>query len=109
LATPPVSSATGPLTKKRMETIDDDVTDRTKEFIRHAHGDDKPFFVWWNATRMHLWTRIKEEIEGISGQGFYNEAMVDHDRQVGELLDLLDELGISENTIVMYSTDNGPH
>ena len=100
---------TGPLTKKRMETIDDDVTDRTKAFIRQAHEDEKPFFVWWNSTKMHLWTRIKESIEGISGQGPYNDAMVDHDRQVGELVDLLDELGITEDTIVMYSTDNGPH
>ncbi|UCH75700.1 MAG: sulfatase-like hydrolase/transferase, partial [Rhodospirillales bacterium] len=63
----------------------------------------------WNATKMHLWTRIKDEIRGVSGQGEYNDAMVDHDRQVGELLDLLDELGIADNTIVFYSTDNGPH
>jgi arylsulfatase A-like enzyme len=100
---------TGPLTKKRMETVDDDITERTKQFIRDAHESDEPFFVWWNSTKMHVWTRIKPEIEGISGQGFYNDAMVDHDRQVGELLDLLDELGIAEDTIVVYSTDNGPH
>ena len=100
---------TGPLTKKRMETIDDDVTARAEAFIRQAHADGKPFFVWWNATHMHLWTRIPEEAEGISGQGFYNDAMVLHDRHVGQLLDLLDELGITENTIVVYSTDNGPH
>ncbi len=100
---------TGPLTKKRMETIDDDVTNRAIEFIRNAHKEGKPFFVWWNATHMHLWTRIPEEAEGISGQGFYNDAMVLHDQSVGKLLDLLDELGISENTIVQYSTDNGPH
>lgn len=100
---------TGPLTKKRMETIDDDVTDRAEAFIRRAHSDDKPFFVWWNATRMHLWTRLKAESEGLSGQGFYNDAMVEHDGHVGQLLDLLDELGITENTIVVYSTDNGPH
>ncbi len=100
---------TGPLTKKRMETIDDDVTDRAIEFIRNAHKEGKPFFVWWNSTHMHLWTRIPEEAEGISGQGFYNDAMVLHDQSVGKLLDLLDELGISENTIVQYSTDNGPH
>lgn len=92
-----------------METIDDDVTDRTEAFIRQAHSDDKPFFVWWNATRMHLWTRLKAESEGLSGQGFYNDAMVEHDGHVGQLLDLLDELGITENTIVVYSTDNGPH
>jgi len=100
---------TGPLTKKRMETIDDDVTDRTIEFIRQANKDGKPFFVWWNSTHMHVWTRVPEDKLGISGQGFYNDAMVLHDQQVGRLLDLLDELGIAENTIVQYSTDNGPH
>ncbi len=100
---------TGPLTMERMETIDDDATDRAERFIRDAHEADEPFFVWWNATRMHLWTRIKDETKGISGQGFYNDAMVEHDRHVGQLLDLLDELGITDNTIVMYSTDNGPH
>ncbi len=100
---------TGPLTKKRMETIDDDATDRAEAFIRQSHSDDKPFFVWWNATRMHLWTRLKAESEGLSGQGFYNDGMVEHDGHVGQLLDLLDELGITENTIVVYSTDNGPH
>jgi len=100
---------TGPLTMERMETIDDDATDRAERFIRDAHEADEPFFVWWNATRMHLWTRIKDETKGISGQGFYNDAMVEHDGHVGQLLDLLDELGITDNTIVMYSTDNGPH
>ncbi|MCP4168390.1 MAG: arylsulfatase [Chloroflexi bacterium] len=100
---------TGPLTKKRMETIDDDVTARTIEFIKKANAAGQPFFVWWNATHMHLWTRIPEEAEGISGQGFYNDAMVLHDRHVGKLLDALDELGITEDTIVLYSTDNGPH
>ena len=100
---------TGPLTKKRMETIDDDVTERTEAFIRQAHADGKPFFIWWNATHMHFRTRISKEAEGISGQGFYNDAMVLHDRHVGQLLDLLDELSITEDTIVVYSTDNGPH
>ena len=100
---------TGPLTKKRMETIDDDVTERTIEFIKKAHADGVPFFVWWNSTHMHVWTHIPEEVEGISGQGFYNDAMVLHDQQVGKLLDTLDELGITEDTIVQYSTDNGPH
>ncbi len=100
---------TGPLTRERMKTIDDDFTDRTKEFIRQAHADDQPFFVWWNSTKMHLRTHIKEDIEGTTGHGEYADAMVDHDRQVGDLLDLLDELGIADNTIVMYSTDNGPH
>jgi arylsulfatase len=100
---------TGPLTKKRMETIDDDVTERTIEFIKKAHSDGIPFFVWWNSTHMHVWTRIPEDAEGISGQGFYNDAMVLHDQQVGKLLDTLEELGIVEDTIVQYSTDNGPH
>ncbi len=100
---------TGPLTKKRMETIDDDATNRAEQFIRDAHESGTPFFVWWNATRMHLWTRLKEESSGLSGQGFYNDAMVEHDGHVGQLLDLLDELGIVDNTIVVYSTDNGPH
>jgi arylsulfatase A-like enzyme len=100
---------TGPLTRKRMETIDDDITARTIEFIKKAHAEGKPFFVWWNATHMHLFTHIPKEAEGISGQGFYNDAMVLHDRAVGQLLDLLDELGIADDTIVQYSTDNGPH
>ena len=100
---------TGPLNRKRMETIDDDVTERTIEFIKKAHAEGKPFFAWWNATHMHLFTHIPEEAQGISGQGFYNDAMVLHDRTVGRLLDLLDELGIADDTIVQYSTDNGPH
>jgi arylsulfatase len=100
---------TGPLTKKRMETIDDDVTERAIEFIKKAHADGKPFFVWWNSTHMHVWTRIPKEAEGISGQGFYNDAMILHDQHVGMLLDTLDDLGITEDTIVLYSTDNGPH
>jgi len=100
---------TGPLTKKRMETIDDDMTARAKEFIREANEADEPFFLWWNATRMHFRTRVKEASLGLSGQGFYNDAMVEHDGLVGDMLDLIDELGIAENTIVVYSTDNGPH
>jgi len=100
---------TGPLTRKRMETIDDDVTERTIEFIKQAHAEGKPFFLWWNSTHMHFRTHIPKEAEGLSGQGFYNDAMVLHDRAVGKLLDLLDELGIAEDTIVQYSTDNGPH
>jgi arylsulfatase A-like enzyme len=100
---------TGPLTRKRMETVDDDITARAIEFIRKAHAENKPFFVWWSATHMHLYTHIPEEAEGISGQGFYNDAMVLHDRAVGQMLDILDELGIADDTIVQYSTDNGPH
>lgn len=100
---------TGPLTKKRMETIDDDVTERAMEFIRKANAAGQPFFVWWNSTHMHFRTHIPEEANGLSGQGFYNDAMVLHDMAVGQLLDLLDELGIADDTIVQYSTDNGPH
>ena len=100
---------TGPLTRKRMETFDLDVTDRTIEFIDRAHREGKPFFVWWNSTHMHFRTHLREEAKGKSQQGFYNDAMVDHDEQVGRLLDKLDQLGIAGDTIVVYSTDNGPH
>jgi len=100
---------TGPLTKKRMETIDDEATDLALKFIDKAHEDEKPFFLWWNATAMHFRTHVAKEHEGKSGQGFYNDAMVHHDENVGKMLDKLDELSIADNTIVMYSTDNGPH
>ncbi len=100
---------TGPLTRKRMETFDLDVTDRTIEFIDRAHREGKPFFVWWNSTHMHFRTHLREEAKGKSQQGFYNDAMVDHDEQVGRLLDKLDQLGIAGDTIVVYSTDNVPH
>lgn len=100
---------TGPLTKKRMETIDDETVEAAKGFIKDAVDADEPFFVWWNGTRMHFRTHVKEELRGISGQNEYGDGMVEHDMHVGELLDLLDELGVSENTIVVYSTDNGPH
>jgi len=100
---------TGPLTKKRMETIDDESIEGAKRFIRDAVEADEPFFVWWNGTRMHMWTHVKEEMRGISGQDEYSDGMVEHDLHVGQLLDLLDELGIANNTIVQYGTDNGPH
>jgi arylsulfatase len=100
---------TGPLTRKRMATFEQDITERTIAFIRKAHADGQPFFVWWNSTYMHFRTYIPAEAEGISGQGVYNDAMMLHDRSVGKLLDLLDELGITDDTIVQYSTDNGPH
>ena len=92
-----------------METIDDEVTARTLEYLEEAAAGDKPFFVWWNATRMHFRTHIKDESRGLSGQGDYNDGMVEHDNHVGMILDKLDELGIADDTIVMYSTDNGPH
>ncbi|MCB2208496.1 MAG: arylsulfatase [Bacteroidetes bacterium] len=100
---------TGPLTKKRMETIDDESVKEAKRFIREAVDAGEPFFVWWNGTRMHFRTHVKEELRGISGQDEYADGMVEHDMHVGQLLDLLDELGIAENTIVQYGTDNGPH
>jgi arylsulfatase len=98
---------TGPLTKKRMETIDEEVTTATLGFMEQAVEDDKPFFVWWNSTRMHVWTHLKPESEGKTGLGVYADGMVEHDAMVGQLLAKLEELGIAENTIVMYSTDNG--
>ena len=100
---------TGPLTKKRMETIDYETIAAAKDFIMRSVEADEPFFVWWNGTRMHFRTHVKPEMRGISGQNEYGDGMVEHDIHVGELLNLLDELGIAENTIVVYSTDNGPH
>jgi len=100
---------TGPLTKKRMETIDDETSDAAIAFIEKQVKAGKPFFAWWNGTRMHFRTHVKDELRGISGQDTYSDGMVEHDRHVGKLLDKLDELGIADNTIVMYSTDNGPH
>jgi len=100
---------TGPLTKKRMETIDDESIEGAKRFIREAVKSGEPFFVWWNGTRMHMWTHVKKELRGISGQDEYSDGMIEHDMHVGQLLDLLDELGIADNTIVQYGTDNGPH
>jgi arylsulfatase len=98
---------TGPLTRKRMETVDEEVTTAALDFIDRANKADKPFFVWWNSTRMHVWTHLKPESEGKTGLGVYADGMVEHDAMVGQLLAKLDELGIADNTIVMYSTDNG--
>jgi arylsulfatase A-like enzyme len=102
---------TGPLSKKRMETIDDEVADAASEFIRRQHGAGTPFFAWVNTTHMHFRTHPKPESIGQAGrwQSPYHDTMIDHDRTVGSLLDLLDELGIANDTFVMYSTDNGPH
>jgi arylsulfatase len=100
---------TGPLTKKRMETVDDETLAAALDFIDRQHAAGKPFFVWWNGTRMHFRTHVKEELRGISGQDEYSDGMVEHDMHVGQLLDKLDELGISDDTVVFYSTDNGPH
>lgn len=98
---------TGPLTRKRMETIDEEVTAGALDFMDRAVEQDKPFFLWWNSTRMHVWTHLKEESDGVTGLGVYPDGMVEHDGMVGELLDKLEELGIADNTVVMYSTDNG--
>ncbi|TCL71758.1 arylsulfatase [Rhizobium sp. BK251] len=98
---------TGPLTKKRMETIDQEVTDAAIDFLKRAKEQDKPFFLWWNSTRMHVWTRLKAESQGKTGLGIYPDGMVEHDEMVGQMLKALDDLGFAENTIVMYSTDNG--
>ena len=100
---------TGPLTKKRMETIDDETVAAAKDFITRKVKAGETFFCWWNGTRMHFRTHVKESHQGISGQDEYSDGMVEHDMHVGELLKLLDELGIANNTLVMYSTDNGPH
>ncbi|MDW7693550.1 arylsulfatase [Flammeovirgaceae bacterium SG7u.111] len=100
---------TGPLTKKRMETIDDETVAAAIDFIKRKEKEGTPWFCWWNGTRMHFRTHVKEEHRGISGQNGYGDGMVEHDMHVGELLKVLDELGIADNTIVFYSTDNGPH
>jgi arylsulfatase A-like enzyme len=100
---------TGPLTKKRMETIDDETTEAALKFIDKTHAAGTPFFLWWNTTAMHFRTHSAEKHKGKSGQGEYNDVMVAHDENVGRMLKKLDELGIAGDTIVMYSTDNGPH
>ena len=98
---------TGPLTKKRMETVDDEITSAALGFMDKAHEDGKPFFLWWNSTRMHIFTHLKPASDGKTGLGVYADGMVEHDGHVGQLLDKLKGLGIEDNTIVMYSTDNG--
>jgi arylsulfatase len=98
---------TGPVTKKRMETIDEEFLGAALKFIDKAHTAKKPFFVWFNSTRMHIWTRLKPASEGVTGQGLYADGMTEHDGHVGQLLDKIDKLGIADNTIVMYTTDNG--
>lgn len=102
---------TGPLTRKRMETIDDETTEACVDFIRRTVDDGMPFFVWMNMTHMHVFTHTKPESIGQAGrwQSPYHDTMIDHDRNVGQLLDAVDELGIADDTIVIYSTDNGPH
>ena len=98
---------TGPLTRKRMETADSEFLNASLKFIEKAHKDSKPFFVWHNSTRMHVWTHLSEKYKGKSGYGLYADGMMELDDGVGTLLDKLDELGIADNTIVVFSTDNG--
>jgi len=98
---------TGPLTRKRMETIDMEVTAKALDFMARAKAANKPFFLWWNSTRMHIFTHLKPESEGKTGLGIYADGMTEHDGHVGEVLAKLKELGLDGNTIVMYSTDNG--
>ena len=100
---------TGPLTKKRMETIDDEIEAKSLDFIKRQHKAGKPFFTWINYTHMHFRTHAKPESIGQSGvvQSEYHDAMIDHDKNVGAILDLIDELGIADNTIVLYSTETG--
>jgi arylsulfatase len=102
---------TGPLTKKRMETCDEEFRDAALDFIDRKTGEGTPWFLWFNATHMHFRTHVKPESRGQSGrwQSEYHDTMIDHDQHIGALLDKVDELGIADNTIVMYSTDNGPH
>jgi arylsulfatase len=100
---------TGPLMKKRMETIDEETLAAAKDFITRQKNAGQPFFCWWNATRMHFRTHVKAENRGKSGQDEYSDGMVEHDAQVGQLLKLIDDLGLANDTIVQYSTDNGPH
>ena len=95
------------MTRKRMETADEEFLAAGLDFIDRAHAADKPFFVWMSTTRMHVWTRLKEESVGRTGVGIYPDGMAEHDDHVGKLLAKLDELGIADNTIVVYSTDNG--
>jgi len=99
---------TGPLTKKRMETIDLEVLAKATDFLQRAKKADKPFFLWFNTTRMHNYTHVKKENLGKTGLGFYADGMVEHDAIIGKLLKNLDDLGLTENTIVVYTTDNGP-
>ena len=102
---------TGPLNGKRMETIDDEIVAAAIDYIKRQNEAGKPWFVWLNTTHMHFITHTKPESLRQAGrwQSPYHDTMIDHDRNVGQVLDLLDELGIAEDTFVQYSTDNGPH
>jgi len=98
---------TGPMTRKRMETVDGEFLDATLDFMQRAVEAKKPFFIWHNATRMHVWTRLKRESQGVTGFGIYADGMKEFDDDIGTMLDKLEELGIADNTIVIVTTDNG--
>ena len=98
---------TGPLTRARMETADEEFLAAAIDFLERADQQDKPFFMWFAATRMHIFTHLKPESQGVTGQGIYADGMVEHDGHVGQLLDTLDTLGLADNTMVLYTTDNG--
>ncbi len=98
---------TGPLNIERMKTVDDEFTREALRFMDESRKEGKPFFLWWNSTRMHVWTHLSEKWKGKTGLGVYPDGMLQHDNDVGILLDKLKELGLEDNTIVMYSTDNG--
>src|SRR5687767_7787042 len=102
---------TGPLTKKRMETVDDETSDRAVDFMKRQHAEGKPFFTWFNATRMHLRTHVRAEHRGRykHGDSEYIDGMIEHDETVGKLLKALDDMGVANDTLVFYSSDNGPH
>jgi arylsulfatase A-like enzyme len=100
---------TGPLTKKRMETVDDETSNAAIDFIKRQAQANRPFFCWWNGTRMHLYTHVRPEYKGRSGLSEYMDGMLEHDGHVGNLLKAIDDLGIANNTIVIYGTDNGVH
>lgn len=98
---------TGPLNSKRMETVDEEFLEAAVDFITRQEENDTPWFVWFNTTRMHIFTHLKEENDGATGLGIYADGMVEHDAMIGQLLGKLDELGATDNTIVIYTTDNG--
>ena len=100
---------TGPLTRKRMETVDDEASEAAMDWIRAREAEGEPWFPWWSGTRRHFRTHVSEELDGISGQDECSDGVVEHDRHVGRFLELLDDLDIADETIVLYSTDNDPH
>ncbi|HTE37918.1 MAG TPA: sulfatase-like hydrolase/transferase, partial [Reyranella sp.] len=97
----------GPLTRKRMETVDEEFLTGALDFMDRQHKAGKPFLCYFNATRMHVFTHLKDASKGKTGHGLYPDGMVEHDGHVGQLLKKLDDLGIADNTIVVYTTDNG--